>query len=141
MSYETADSERAGITSLCNLLKQQRCHPDTVEHVREVLTARCCAVNSLAAQLRQRENDAAVFQGMFDRQAAESQQLRNQLDALRHRAERMERIIAEVRSLRLSPMTCDGENNTEVDAYHDGYDAALDDMRDILDAARTREEG
>ena len=58
MSYELADSERGGIESLCADLRQQGCAPSTIEHVREILTARCCTINSLAAQLRARENAA-----------------------------------------------------------------------------------
>jgi len=54
---------------------------------------------------------------------------------LRHRAERMGRAIESVKALRLHPLTCDGENGAEVDAYHDGYKDALRDMHDTLDAS------
>lgn len=41
--------------------------------------------------------------------------------------------VQELKDLRLSPLTYDGENNDEVDAYTAGYNAALEDIRDIID--------
>lgn len=81
MSYELADSERAGIAALCHDLKAQGCRRDTIEHIRGILTARCCALNSMAAQLRQREADADVYRGMFEREAAAHRQTESALAA------------------------------------------------------------
>jgi hypothetical protein len=79
MSYELAESERVGIIALCNVLTAEGCRPDTVEHIREILTARQCAINSMAARLRQREVDAEVYQGMLERETAEHRQTAAQL--------------------------------------------------------------
>lgn len=41
-------------------------------------------------------------------------------------------LLTDLKELSLEPLTYDGENNDEVDAYHAGYNAALEDMRDII---------
>lgn len=41
-------------------------------------------------------------------------------------------LIQEMKALTFSPLTYDGENNEAVDEWTDGYNAALDDMRDII---------
>lgn len=38
----------------------------------------------------------------------------------------------ELKELSLEPLTYDGENNDEVDSFTAGYNAALEDMRDII---------
>lgn len=51
--YSLSMTERVGVIALCNDLRGA--NPHTIEHVREVLTARMCALNSFAAQLRRSE--------------------------------------------------------------------------------------
>lgn len=41
-------------------------------------------------------------------------------------------MVTALKRLRLDPLTYDGENNDYVDDYTAGYNAALEDMRDIL---------
>lgn len=41
-------------------------------------------------------------------------------------------LVTELKQLRLDPLTYDGENTDEVDSFTAGYNAALEDMRDIL---------
>lgn len=41
-------------------------------------------------------------------------------------------LVTELKRLRLDPLTYDGENNDYVDDYTAGYNAALEDMRDII---------
>ena len=51
----------------------------------------------------------------------------------RYYADQMAKAIRDVKDIRLSPLTYDGENNDEVDAYHAGYNAALEDVRSHID--------
>lgn len=41
-------------------------------------------------------------------------------------------LVTELKRLRLDPLTYDGENTDYVDDYTAGYNAALEDMRDII---------
>ena len=41
-------------------------------------------------------------------------------------------LLTDLKQLKLDPLTYDGENNDEVDSFTAGYNAALEDMRDIL---------
>lgn len=41
-------------------------------------------------------------------------------------------LLTDLKELSLEPLTYDGENNDEVDNFTAGYNAALEDMRDIL---------
>ena len=41
-------------------------------------------------------------------------------------------LLTDLKELSLEPLTYDGENNDEVDSFTAGYNAALEDMRDIL---------
>lgn len=41
-------------------------------------------------------------------------------------------LLTDLKELSLEPLTYDGENNDYVDDYTAGYNAALEDMRDIL---------
>lgn len=41
-------------------------------------------------------------------------------------------LLTDLKELSLDPLTYDGENNDYVDDYTAGYNAALEDMRDIL---------
>ena len=56
------------------------------------------------------------------------------MEAVRHRADRAERVVERINGIRLSPLCCDGENNAEVDAYHDGFNAAMEEVRDAIRA-------
>lgn len=61
MSYPNlAESERLGIISLCNDLKQQGALHSTIEHIRELLTSRVSRLNDLAARVRELEQPAPV---------------------------------------------------------------------------------
>lgn len=40
--------------------------------------------------------------------------------------------VTDLKNLKLDPLTYDGENNELVDEYTAGYNAALEDMRDII---------
>ncbi len=55
-----------------------------------------------------------------------------QLTAATQRAERGEKVIAAIKAIRLLPLTCDGENNAEVDAYHEGFAAAMEEVSDCM---------
>lgn len=47
-------------------------------------------------------------------------------------ADEVMELVTELKRLRLDPLTYDGENTDEVDNFTEGYNAALEDMRDII---------
>lgn len=84
------------------------------------------------AYIQQLENDLDTSETERDVLNEDFLNMKDYLDKVLKDNETLLTLVEELKGLRLSPLTYDGENNNEVDNFTAGYNTALEDMRDII---------